>query len=126
MTFLRIKSQTHDTQQTHDVMGFFQAKKPIQVVSFSLCDKMANCRELVVCCIRHTNAHRVRVYAHGTAYERLCYAEKSQTHDTQQTHDVMGCNEISQSWVFQSCMSVRACMCARRVELLGPVFLRTG
>ena len=68
MTFLRTKSHSHD------VVGFFQAKNHIQVVSFSSCDKMANCRELVacaVCCIRRTNAHRVhmRVCMHmGSAY----------------------------------------------------------
>ena len=36
-------------KSTTSFMGYFKARNRIQVVSFSSCDKMANCRELVTC-----------------------------------------------------------------------------
>ena len=75
-------------------MGFFQVKNRIQVVSFSSCDKMTDCRELVACAefaASDIETHILCVCMHmGSAYALLCYVEKWQTHDTPQTHDVMG------------------------------------
>ena len=119
MTFLSIKSQTHDTQQINDVMGFFQAKNHIQVLSFSSCDKMANCRELVACvefAALDVQMHIMCMCARVYIWDQLTHdfvtqkSRKQTTHSKPMTSRV--CNEISQSWVSQLRMSVcmRACM----------------
>jgi len=110
--------QTHDTQQTHDVFGFFQAKNHIQVVWFSSCDKMANCRLLVACAEFAASdvqmqivCMRVRVciwdqLTHDFVTQKSC---KHTTHSKPMTSWM--CNEISQSWVSRSCTSGCVCVC---------------